>query len=588
MMNKYSFQHSKLIFYERVKLLHEHLLVSLPIAFLCCSIIFFTLYDVSNTTWLITWYVFAIAVFITRFCFYLLFKMSPHRSQFNLTLFIIGTTLTACIWSLAGTVLMPPHEVLQQAVVIVVIAGVTAGSIQSIQADRLASSLYVVLSILPLDSWIFMQGSKPYYLMGTAVFLYMIFMLVFSKRGYDLILSTFKLRYENTAINAQLAEINKLLNQEIIKHQENEKTLAQFAEIVQHSKDAIISLDVYGSIQTWNKGAEALYGFTDAEMKNRTMAMITPENQLDLLNSMLQKIKQNISYQSVELTRKHKTGYLIPVSITLSPIKNPAGNIIGISSMDRDISERKEIDKVKNEFISIVSHELRTPLTSIKGSVALLMHEVKQNHSRKEYHLLEIAYANCERLINLINDILDIEKIESGNMAFHFAKINLRHLIHDAIRQNEILTEKLGIKLSIVNEQDAIIRADYDKLMQVMTNLLSNAIKFSNQNGSIEIKMQKKTEGITIGVTDHGPGIAEDFKSKIFDKFTQADTSASRNKGGTGLGLSICKAILEKHGTTIKFTSEKNIGTTFYFDLPLEENIKIKEKNSKSSPTHED
>lgn len=251
-----------------------------------------------------------------------------------------------------------------------------------------------------------------------------------------------------------------------------------------------------------------------------------------------------------------------------TPLFNEKGEIVGTTGFSRDITERKEIDKMKNEFVSMVSHELRTPLTSIRGSLGLVTSGKIQTLSEKTQGLLEIANNNCVRLINLINDILDIEKIEAGKMDFEIKTLNLIPIVEQSIQANLQYAERhnVGIKLSKEIEK-IFVKADSERLIQVITNLLSNAIKFSEQDIPVEVSINKIENKVRVSVTNFGREITEEFKSRIFQKFAQADSSDARQKGGTGLGLSISKAIIEKLQGNIGFISE-NKKTTFYFNLP--------------------
>lgn len=249
----------------------------------------------------------------------------------------------------------------------------------------------------------------------------------------------------------------------------------------------------------------------------------------------------------------------------------------------RDISERKKVERLKNEFVSIVSHELRTPLTSVRGSLSLISSGVVGEIPAEAKMLVDIAYKNSERLILLINDILDIEKIESGRMDFNLEPLALMPIVEQAIEANRAYGKQFGVQLVLEQSlPDAKINVDRDRLLQVLTNFLSNAAKFSPANGTVlvsvsrhlqcesdELKENFSTQSfIRVAVTDNGSGIPEEFHSRIFQKFAQADSSDTRYKGGTGLGLSICKAIIEKLGGQIGFETEPNVRTTFYFDLP--------------------
>ena len=234
-----------------------------------------------------------------------------------------------------------------------------------------------------------------------------------------------------------------------------------------------------------------------------------------------------------------------------------------------DISERKRIDRLKNEFISTVSHELRTPLTSISGSLGLLTGGAAGDLSDKARQLIEIAESNSDRLVRLINDILDVEKIEAGRMEFDLQATELMPIIEAALAVNRPYGERHGVRFQIVGTlPDAMVCVDVDRFDQICANLLSNAAKFSPRDGVVEISVSRNDGMIRISVSDDGPGIPSEFQERIFEKFTQADTSDARHAPGSGLGLSIAKAIAEKMNGLIAFESEPGRGCTFFLDLP--------------------
>ena len=236
--------------------------------------------------------------------------------------------------------------------------------------------------------------------------------------------------------------------------------------------------------------------------------------------------------------------------------------------VNMDITERNKISRMKNEFVSTVSHELRTPLTSIMGSLGLLRGGAVGELPEKAQHMINIAYNNSDRLVRLINDILDIEKIESGKLEFHLAPLDLNLLVARSIEANEGYAHEHGVNFTFTpGSDDCRVVADADRLTQVVTNLLSNAAKFSPEGGQVEVAISRTGDRIRVSVSDHGAGIPEAFHDRIFEKFSQADASDTRQKGGTGLGLNICKAIIERHNGQIDFDSPSGMGTTFYFDL---------------------
>jgi PAS domain S-box-containing protein len=249
------------------------------------------------------------------------------------------------------------------------------------------------------------------------------------------------------------------------------------------------------------------------------------------------------------------------------------GTPVRLLGIVHDITERTLLDKAKNEFVSTVSHELRTPLTSIKGSLGLIKSGTVGKLPEKLQSMLDIAYNNSDRLVLLINDILDMEKIKAGKMDFHMKPTDIISLIEDAINANKGYGDEHGVTFTCRDcDENLLVRGDKDRLMQALTNIMSNAAKFSKNGELVELSGKRLGKIIRIAVKDNGQGIPEDFRDSIFDKFSQADSSDTRQKGGTGLGLSITKAIIEHHEGTIFFDTETGKGTTFYIDLPeLEE-----------------
>ena len=223
---------------------------------------------------------------------------------------------------------------------------------------------------------------------------------------------------------------------------------------------------------------------------------------------------------------------------------------------------------MKSEFVSTVSHELRTPLTSIRGALGLVLGKASVGISDKAKSLLETARRNSERLTLLINDILDLEKIESGHLSLQMQAVDLVKIAQQAVIANEGYAAQHQVSL-VLNPsiKQARVMGDEHRLLQVFANLISNAVKFSYPQATVDISIQAQQNGFRVGVKDYGQGIPESFRPHIFSRFAQADSSDTRAKGGTGLGLSITKAIIDSHGGTLAYQSEQGIGTEFYFVL---------------------
>jgi len=252
------------------------------------------------------------------------------------------------------------------------------------------------------------------------------------------------------------------------------------------------------------------------------------------------------------------------------PVKTDDGTITGLGTVAIDITERKKLDRLKSEFISTVSHELRTPLTSIKGSLGLMAGNAMGMLPDKAKDLVDVAYKNTERLIYLVNDILDAEKLESEKMEFDFQPLDFQNLVEEAVETNTGFAKEYGVEIVYSDIASGImVRGDVNRLTQVISNLLSNAVKFSPEGAEVEISIAEVDGAIRASISDHGAGISEEFRDHIFDRFALADASDSRQKNGTGLGLSIGKSFVEKHGGTIGFDSEVGAGSTFFFTLPI-------------------
>jgi len=232
------------------------------------------------------------------------------------------------------------------------------------------------------------------------------------------------------------------------------------------------------------------------------------------------------------------------------------------------------LTQAQNDFISTVSHELRTPLTSIRGSLALLSADVPGALPEPLRPLIDIALRNTERLLTLINDLLDIQRIESASLDLDLQDVELSPVVVEALEDNQAFGAQFGVSFRLsASETGLHVLGDPRRLLQLMANLLSNAAKFSPAGGVVEITVERRDTRARVAVHDHGPGIPDDFQPRIFTRFAQADSSTTRQKGGTGLGLSICKALIEHMGGTIGFTTttapSPGHGTTFHFELPL-------------------
>ena len=283
------------------------------------------------------------------------------------------------------------------------------------------------------------------------------------------------------------------------------------------------------------------------------------------LGPLRRREKDVVTYE-VEHQRKDKSRYPIKVAVHLSINESPPVFVAVV----QDITEHKKIERMKSELISTVSHELRTPLTSIRGSLGLMVGGVAGELPPKAKVLSDIAYKNSERLILLVNDILDMEKIEAGKMEIHCKPVELMPLLYQSLETNRAYGDQFNVTYELENDLPGIVvNVDDNRLMQVFANLLSNAAKFSFDGGKVKIEVIAGGDRVRVAIKDNGSGISEEFSSHIFQRFAQGDSSDTRKKGGTGLGLSITRAIVEKMGGSIGFSSEPNVLTTFFVEFPI-------------------
>jgi signal transduction histidine kinase len=271
--------------------------------------------------------------------------------------------------------------------------------------------------------------------------------------------------------------------------------------------------------------------------------------------------------QNFETRYVHKSGHV--VTLAWSGVWSEIEQLHFF--IGRDVTEAKRTERLKNEFVATVNHELRTPLTVIAASLGLLTgRDAEELVDRGR--LLNMAESNCQRLLRLVNDILDIEKIEQNGVVLDFQEVEMKSLVKKAIEANYAFAEKFDVVVRLDDRAaDSAIRTDANRLTQVITNLLSNAVKFSPRGQEVVVTMEAWDDRVRIAVRDHGPGIPDEFKARVFEKFVQVDASDARQRGGTGLGLSIVKLLMVRLGGEVSHNAAPDGGTIFRIDLPRED-----------------
>ena len=342
--------------------------------------------------------------------------------------------------------------------------------------------------------------------------------------------------------------------------------------ILDNISDAIVTIDTKGIVHSVNRTVEDMFGYSDSELVGFNVNKLMGEPYHDMHDSYICNYltvgHAKVIGKSRELEAVRKNGEIFEIELFVHDIGvDNEHRFLGII---RDISERKHMDRVKSEFVSTVSHELRTPLTSIKGALGMINSGVLGQLPDKAKRMVELAHNNTERLILLVNDLLDMEKIQAGKINLKMEKVNLTALVKESIAMNQTYASNLKVSLALEGSlHDFFVMADSSRMMQVMANLISNAAKYSPPDDVVRIKVVADDDFVKVSVSDNGTGIPPEYHSRIFQKFSQLDASDSRQKGGTGLGLNITKAIVEHHGGRIDFFSEVNKGATFFFKIPV-------------------
>ena len=348
--------------------------------------------------------------------------------------------------------------------------------------------------------------------------------------------------------------------------------------IVDTAQDAFIGVDLKGCISEWNPQAEQMLGWRRAEALGRRLEDLNLADPLrtsdsDALPQLLASNRQGALDRRVERVVTDRHGAEIPVEMSTS--LTGEGETTMLSIFLRDITERKRIDRAKNEFVGTVSHELRTPLTSIRASLSLLADGAMGELSPDVKELIDICYNNCIRLNRLVDDMLDIQKIEAGMMSFVPVTQPVLPLAREAIRTMQGMATANDVSLVLdtgADANEAVAAIDYDRMTQVMTNLLSNAIKVAPRGSAVILHVIAQAHGARLSVADRGPGIRPELRERVFQPFVQIGQKdgGKPRTGGTGLGLAICKRIVEEHGGTISIADAPGGGTVFHVTLPRE------------------
>ena len=348
----------------------------------------------------------------------------------------------------------------------------------------------------------------------------------------------------------------------------------RLAAIVEYSDDAIVSKNLDGIVQTWNKAAERLFGYTAAEIIGKSITLIIPLDRLAEEDLVLGRIRAGQTVEHYETVRRAKDGRLIDVSLTVSPIRLPNGNIIGASKIARDITEQRQLrqaadeaSRAKDHFLAMLSHELRTPLNAVLGYIDMLRNNIVPEQQRGK--AIEIVARNAELLTRLVNDVLDTSRIVTGKLRMELHDCNLSTLVGEVVESVRETSSAKRVELTSQIPSDVHVQGDPDRLRQTIWNLLSNALKFTPAGGQIRVRLAADDTYVRVIVQDTGIGLSAESLPYLFQRFWQVQTVDNRSHGGLGLGLALTRHIVEMHGGSISARSAGlGQGSTFEVRLP--------------------
>ena len=570
---------------QLVDIAHQHIPAGILATMFNNVVIVYALWEVTNTFILLSWFIFVFATNIGRLLEVYLYRhrqMDLLHTQFWARAFSLGAILAGIGWGLAAVLLIPADSIAHQMIMVVIIAGTIAGSTSTLASLSSAFIPFCLLSLLPLTFTLVMLGSQLHLLIAIISVIFMLFMLSTGKVNRHNLITALTLTDENSELLHKLeAEKQQAINlNNTLKHEIEQRLLAEIE--LKRKEQSLEDAQRIAKMGSWESVSQTDQ-FSLSSVMTSLLGLSEEQNKISQ-NAFLSRILasdrikvEQIRNEALQNQRSYQVEYQIVIDHALTRTVEEQGVVrtdrdgatIGLAAIVLDITHRKETDKLKNEFISTVSHELRTPLTSISGTLSLLESNAIVALPDKAHHLVSVAHRNALRLTHLVNDILDIDKLGFGGLPLELKKLDLIPVVRDAIEDNLGYAENLHVGLQLTSSPESLfVYGDTERLIQVLTNLLSNAAKYSPANGVVEIGVHEEKDRVRVEVVDHGPGIAEEFRDKVFQKFSQGDTSDSRFQYGSGLGLSIAQLIVEKHHGRIGFDTRLGTGTTFWFELP--------------------
>lgn len=545
------------VYAEQVNLLYASMFAAI-IANIIVSVLFITLqWQVIEKSILLAWLSVSITVIVFRTVLLIFYKrrsLTLNDADKWGRLFLLGSSAAGLVLGSAGIFLFPENDPVYQLVCTFVLLAMAAGALSSLSFGKYNFLIYAIATLVPLLISLGLENTRLTLILIPTILIYFSFLLKSSGTIYN---NT----QQNIMLRLQATEREK----ELLKSQQRHELHTQKTPL------GVIEWDTDFNVTDWNASAANIFGYTKEEaFGQQAKNLIVPAGAIEHVDQIWKQLLTTRGGSHSENENITKYGEIITCEWFNTVLIDNKGGVIGVTSLVQDISARKRVEKMKSEFVSTVSHELRTPLTAMRGSLELLLGGVMGSLSADVSEMLQTANNNTHRLLKIINDILDMKKIEAGDFDFSFTEKFIMPEIEEAIEINKTYASQLDVEYIITQRlDDKKIFIDKSRFSQAMANLLSNAAKFSPKGEKVEISVAQNGNMARIEITDHGEGVPKDFQEIIFNRFTQSNSSNTRNTGGTGLGLAITKIIIDKFNGEIGLNSVEGEGATFYIELPL-------------------
>jgi PAS domain S-box-containing protein len=567
----------RLVLADRVEQLCSQTPIAIASSFVAGAIATIELWNPWLKWLVLFWWVLVVAFSIAATGLLLGYRRTPNKvdsAPHWLRWIGISALANGVCWGFAGAVFFPSLSGQEQIFLAILFVGIASIGIPVYAASWKIFALYAGGILLPFVYVLTTFGQRLFSDIALLVPLFYVVCVTIAYRLNVVFDAGYRLRHAYGRLTEDYSALNQRLEQQLIELGEarrqveaSGRKLTLFAE---RAPIAVLELDADGSVREVNHAAELLFGYAAAELIGGNIKqLVLPKYHPEFERQWSEMASSREPLAGILVRNPRRDGIELICEWSVTPLVNSEGRLLAIIAQGRDITAQLEAARMKKEFTSTLSHELRTPLTSIIGSLQLINSGVLGEVGGDIGELTSVAERNGQRLLDLINDILDIEKIESGKLTLVPEIMRIDELVRESMVLNKGFGDRFKVRYEATGELPGReVNADRKRLLQVMTNLLSNAAKFSPEGEAVEVTTEDREGVVRIAVHDRGPGIPENFRTRIFGRFTQADSTTARQKGGTGLGLAICKRLVEMMQGRIGFDDRPGGGTSFWFELP--------------------